>query len=149
TTADASSSVGVYDITLIGGTANNYSLVTNKGSLTVGKATLSATADNKSKVYGEANPAFTISYTGFVNGDDITAITTEPSASTTADASSNVGVYDITLSGGTANNYSFVAQNGSLTVGKATLSATADNKSKVYGEANPALTVSYTGFVNG
>ncbi|MGW8123054.1 MBG domain-containing protein, partial [Roseivirga echinicomitans] len=149
TLADITSGVGAYDITLSGGTANNYSFVTNKGSLTVGKATLTATADNKGKIYGEANPTFTISYTGFVNGDDKTAITTEPSASTTADASSSVGVYDITLIGGTANNYSFVTNKGSLTVGKATLTATADNKSKVYGEANPALTVSYTGFVNG
>ncbi|MGW8124204.1 MBG domain-containing protein, partial [Roseivirga echinicomitans] len=71
------------------------------------------------------------SYTGFVNGDDKTAITTEPTAATLADASSNVGVYDITLSGGTANNYSFVTNKGSLTVGKATLTATADNKGKI------------------
>ncbi|WP_452611709.1 MBG domain-containing protein, partial [Roseivirga echinicomitans] len=115
--------------------------------LKIGKATLTATADDKSKTYGKANPAFTISYTGFVNGDDKTAITTAPTAATLADATSGVGVYDITLSGGIANNYSFVTNDGSLTVGKATLTATADNKSKVYGEANPALTVSYTGFV--
>src|SRR5207249_3808144 len=42
---------------------------------------------------------------------------------------------------------SFVA--GTLTVTKAPLTVTADAKSKVYGSANPALTATITGFVNG
>ncbi|SEW35473.1 Ig-like domain (group 3), partial [Roseivirga pacifica] len=148
TIADATSGVGNYDITLTGGAADNYSLITNNGSLTIAKATLTATADDKSKVYGEENPEFTISYTGFVNGDaesDITA----PAIGTIADATSGVGTYDITLSGGEANNYSLIINNGSLTIAKATLTATADNKSKTYGDANPELTISYSGLVNG
>src|SRR5678815_451480 len=42
---------------------------------------------------------------------------------------------------------SFVA--GTLTVTPAGLTITADDKSKVYGAALPALTASYAGFVNG
>ena len=42
---------------------------------------------------------------------------------------------------------SFVA--GTLTVTPAALTITADDKSKVYGAALPALTASYSGFVNG
>ena len=149
TTADAGSDAGTYAITLNGGAADNYTLVTVNGTLTIEKATLTATADDKSKTYGEANPAFTITYAGFVNGDDETAVATEPTASTTADETSNVGVYDIVLSGGSANNYSLSTVNGTLIIEKATLTATADDKSKTYGDENPALTISYTGFVNG
>jgi hypothetical protein len=35
-----------------------------EGTLTVGKALLTVTADNKSKTYGEADPAFTFQYSG-------------------------------------------------------------------------------------
>src|SRR2546425_306578 len=35
------------------------------------------------------------------------------------------------------------------TVNKATLTVTADNQSKAYGAANPSLTYSFSGFVNG
>ncbi|WP_421976653.1 MBG domain-containing protein [Roseivirga seohaensis] len=149
TAADATTGVGGYDIDLAGGAADNYNFSLNSGTLTIGKATLTATAEDKSKTYGEDNPNFTISYMGFVNGDDKTAITMEPTASTVADATTRVGTYDIDLTGGVADNYSFSLTSGTLTIGKATLTANAEDKNKVYGEANPALTISYSGFVNG
>ncbi len=149
TVANATSGVGTYDIDLAGGAADNYSFNLNSGALTISQATLTATADDKSKVYGEANPDFTLSYAGFVNGDDETAITTEPTASTVADATSGVGTYDIDLAGGAADNYSFNLNSGTLTINQATLTATADDKSKVYGETNPTFTIAYSGFVNG
>ncbi|NVJ46376.1 MAG: Ig-like domain-containing protein, partial [Cytophagia bacterium] len=108
-----------------------------------------ATADDKSKIYGESNPTFTITYTGFVNGDDATSITTEPTASTTADETTGVGTYDIDLTGGAADNYSFNLTSGTLTVYKATLTVTADDKLKGFSQVNPELTMTYTGFVNG
>ena len=149
TTADASSNVATYDITVSGGSDNNYSYSYVTGTLTVGKASLTATADNDSRTYGATNPSFTISYTGFVNSDTKVVLDTEPTASTTAGASSNIGTYAITLSGGSDNNYTFGTLNdGTLTVTKTTLTATAENKSKTYGEANPALTITYSGFVN-
>jgi hypothetical protein len=115
----------------------------------VGKKALSVTADDKSKTYGDANPALTVSYTGFVNGDDSTALDTAPTASTAATAASNVGTYAITAAGGTDNDYSFGYTNGTLTIGKKGLTVTADDKSRVHDTPNPPLTVSYTGFVNG
>ena len=39
------------------------------GTLTVNKASLTVTADNKSKIYGASNPTFTASYSAFANGD--------------------------------------------------------------------------------
>ena len=39
-------------------------------------AALTITADDKSKVYGAALPTLTASYSGFVNGDDASSLTT-------------------------------------------------------------------------
>src|SRR5205085_5022783 len=60
-----------------------------------------------------------------------------------------VTTYHTVASRASDANYtiSFVA--GTLTVTPAALSVTADNKSKVYGAGLPALTASYSGFVNG
>jgi gliding motility-associated-like protein len=122
---------------------------TNSGTLTIGKATLTATADNKTKLYGEANPALTISYSGFVNSENASVLDlTLPAASTTADATTNVGTVPVTVSGGVDNNYTYNYVTGTLTINKATLTATADDKTRVYGDANPALTITYSGFVN-
>src|SRR5690606_35463112 len=101
-----------------------------------------------SKTYGQANPALTITYSGFLNGDNVSAIT-QPTVSTTATTTSSVGAYPITLAGGSATNYSIILQSGVLTINKAQLTVTANNQSRVYGAANPSLTFVYAGFVNG
>ncbi|MDW3192959.1 MAG: MBG domain-containing protein [Cytophagales bacterium] len=149
TTADATSAVGTYAITASGGVADNYTFTYTDGTLTVNQATLSVTADDQGKTYGAANPALTVTYSGFQNGDDETSLTTEPTASTTADETSPIGTYAITASGGLADNYTFNYTDGTLTVNQATLSVTAEDQSKTYGAANPALTVTYSGFLNG
>ena len=87
-------------------------------TLTVAKAALTATADNKSKSYGNENPLLTLSYSGFTNNDDVSDIV-EPNISTTATASSSAGEYEITLSGGSAANYVLTLENGTLTIMKA------------------------------
>src|SRR5207237_543283 len=127
----------------------NYAISFADGTLTVSKAALSVTADNKTKVYGSANPALTASYSGFVNGDTAASLDAPATLSTAANAASPVGSYPITASGAGDLNYAISFADGTLTVSKAALSVTADNKTKVYGSANPALTASYSGFVNG
>ena len=149
TTATTNSPVGNYAITASGAVATNYTVSYVAGSLSVTPATLTITADNKSKVYGQTNPALTVSYSGFINGDDASKLTSPAVAATTATTASGVGAYDITVSGAASNNYSLVFNKGTLTVTPAPLTVTANNKSKVYGTANPALTLSYSGFING
>ncbi|MBS1564574.1 MAG: hypothetical protein JST39_09300, partial [Bacteroidetes bacterium] len=203
--------------------------------LTVGKAALTITADDKSKYQGNANPTLTASYTGFVYNETATNLTAQPVLSTTATTTSSIGSYPITVSGAASNNYTISYVNGTLTVtgltaqtitfnalpaktygdadfstgatstnstipitytssnttvatvsssgiihiagagttiitasqagivpysaaadvqqtltvGKASLGIRPDDKTKTQGNANPALTVSYTGFVNG
>ena len=50
----------------------NYDLQPTNGTLTVTRRTLTILAADKSKVYGEDNPAFTGSITGVQNGDAVT-----------------------------------------------------------------------------
>ncbi|WP_317165117.1 MBG domain-containing protein, partial [Cyclobacterium salsum] len=147
TTATAGSNVGTYPVTLTGGSDDNYAITLVAGELEVTQAALTINADDKSKVYGEANPTLTFTYTGLVNGD--TEVSEEPGISTTATASSNVGTYPVTLTGGSDANYAISLVAGELEITQAALTITADDKSKVYGEANPGLTFTYTGLVNG
>ncbi|MEP1097385.1 MAG: MBG domain-containing protein [Cyclobacteriaceae bacterium] len=116
--------------------------------LVVDKATLTAIADVKSKTYGDANPSFPVSYTGFVNGEVSSVLDILPSAGTSASSSSDVGTYDITVSGGTDDNYSYSYVSGTLTINRASLMVFADDQTKVFGDPLPEFTFSYGGFVN-
>lgn len=84
----------------------------------IDKATLTATAENKSRVFGKENPELTILYTGFEyedNENDIFA----PVVSTNARMNSNTGTYSIMIGGGSAENYTINLIDGSLTIEKA------------------------------
>jgi hypothetical protein len=129
--------------------SGNYVVVATQRSLTVNPATLTVTADDKSRPYAAANPAFTVTYSGFVQGQNASALTTQATAASGAVTTSNAGNYSIVPSGAASPNYSFTYVNGSLTVNKLPLTITADNKFRTYGAANPAFTVTYAGFVNG
>src|SRR5204863_529139 len=132
-----------------GQTSGNYAISYGGGTLTVTKASLTVTADDKTKTYGAGNPALTVSYAGFVNGDTAASLGGTLSVTTTATAASAVGGYPITAGGQTSGNYTIAYVAGTLTVTKASLTVTADNKTKTYGDANPPLTVSDAGFVDG
>ena len=53
-------------------------------TLSVNKAMLTITANDGTKLQGEANPALTVSYSGFKYNDDASSLTTLPSVTTTA-----------------------------------------------------------------
>ncbi len=156
-TATSPASPPTYPITAALGTlaATNYTFAFVNGTLTITKAPLTVTADNLSRAYGDPNPTFTASYTGFKNGETLatSGVTGSPSCSSTATATSGVAgsPYPITCTLGAlaAGNYTFTFVNGQLTVTKAPLTVTADNLSRAYGDPNPTFTASYTGFKNG
>lgn len=90
----------------------------------IAKATLTVSADDQTFVFGENMPGLTFTYNGFVNGEDESDLAEEPSISSMASATSDAGVYDITLSGGSADNYDFVLNNGELIITKANATIT-------------------------
>jgi gliding motility-associated-like protein len=116
TTAVTGSPVGNYSITLSGASDANYSINYVSGTLTIIKAILTIRAENKTKTQGDPNPAFTFTYSGFVTGENPTSLTTLPIATCSAKNNSAVGSYPIIPAGGVAANYTFVYQNGTLTI---------------------------------
>ena len=157
TTATTTSPPGTYAISVSAGTltAVNYDFPTLvPGVLSLGKALLVVTA-NAQMTYGGSVPTLMYSVTGFVNGDTTSILSGAPMLGTTATAQSPAGAYPITVSAGTlsvggeASVYNIAYVNGTLTVGKAHLTVTADPKFRYLNNANPTLTATISGFVNG
>jgi hypothetical protein len=155
---------GNYAITLGQGTLSagpNYDLTSptttyNPANFTVAPATsLRFVADDKSREYGLANPAFTWTVSGFRNGDTSAVLSGSPVLTTTANALTGVGSHAITIAAGTlaAANYTVNLPanlvNGTLTITKAPLTVTAVSTSRPYGDANPTLTALISGYRNG
>ena len=121
------------------GRLQNYTVITNVGRLTITSAPLTVTADNKKRVYGEANPRFTGDLKGVRRGDDISVAYNTP-----AEGNSPVGHYDIlpALSNphGKLSDYTVMKVNGTLTITPARLKVNVDSKLRGFGSSNPALT---------
>jgi hypothetical protein len=124
TVATPLSPAGTYPITGSAASAQNYNIIYEAGVLTVNKATLTVTADNKSRNYGQDNPVFTFKYAGFVNAENESVVQTAPLAASTAVANSPAGTYPITLSGASDDNYTFNYVNGILNVSSTTRTLT-------------------------
>ncbi len=148
TPATSASPVGIYPITSIatGMNLTDYNVVYINGTLTVGQATLTVTAANAGREYGIDNPPFTATSTGSVNGDTFTLTETTP-----ATIASSVGTYPIVpvATGTNLIDYNVIYVNGTLTIGQATLTVTANNFTKLYGTPNPPFTGSITGALDG
>ena len=142
----ANAAVGNYTLTAntaTGGTfdADDYKIVYSPGNLVVNAASLTITANDESKTYGQAlsfgsgSTAFTS--TGLQNGETIGSVTIAASGGTAANAA--VGNYTLTANtatGGTfdADDYKIVYSPGNLVVNAASLTITANDESKTYGQ---------------
>ncbi|MEN3940455.1 choice-of-anchor D domain-containing protein [Prosthecobacter sp. SYSU 5D2] len=89
---------------------------TKTGTLTISKAPLYVTPDDKRKFAGQENPALTSVYSGFMASDTAVVFTKTPVLKTKAKATSGGGLYPITASAGAAANYLFVYQQGTMVV---------------------------------
>ena len=99
-------------------------------------------------MYGDENPALTVRYSGFKNDDSEESLTTKPAATTSATKASDANIYVISVSGGTATNYTFRYVPGKLTVDKAVLTVTANDAKRQEGDPNPEFTLTYSGWKN-
>ncbi len=91
----------------------NYQNATSSVLLTVNKAPLSISANDASRAYGAANPTFSGSVNGAINGD-----TVSETFSTSATSTSPVGTYTIvpSVTGANLADYTVTATNGTLTI---------------------------------
>ncbi len=164
---NAGQNVGTYAInrgTLSAG--NNYAINYVGNNLTINKANLLVKADDKTKVYGSADPQFTVTFDGLKNGDTASLF----NVSTTRASGENVGRYEIILSNNSrqellamdeisieenpvpfdvSQNYEINFENGTFIISPKSLIIRADNKTKVFGSVDPALTYSFDGIING
>ena len=121
TSATPPTNAGSYAVTA---TVNdpNYAGTAN-ATLVIAPAALTITANNQTRAYGAADPAFTWTPSGFVNGETASVLSGAPALSSTDTPTSAVGTtYPITAAQGTlaAANYTFTFVNGTLTIsGKA------------------------------
>jgi hypothetical protein len=148
--ASATSPAGTYPInaTVTGSNAANYSLTIAAGTLTVTPAALTITVNNATKTYGAANPIFSSTVSGALNGDTFTN-----AYSTIATVASPVGSYPIndTVSGPAASNYTVQVTPGTLTITQSSIAVNvaANNATRNYGATDPTFTCTVSGALNG
>lgn len=142
------SPAGEYPLAPYGASDDNYDFEYNPGLFLINKAPLVAKADDKNMVYGEDAPVCTFQISGFKNGDTESVLLELPRPLTFAYSGSPVGQYPIYFETGSADNYDFIYENGTVTVNKAQLVVTAESKTRVYGQQNPELTLQFDGFKN-
>ncbi|HXA86188.1 MAG TPA: MBG domain-containing protein, partial [Candidatus Dormibacteraeota bacterium] len=145
-------SVGTYPGAVLATFAGDTAFATSSGTapLVVAPAVLTVTAGNASRIYGDPNPVFAFTISGFVNGDTAAVVSGSPGC-TSAPPTGNIGSYPIVCTLGTlaAPNYSFAFVDGTLTVTPAALNVAAASASRLYGDPNPAFTGTLTGIKNG
>ena len=64
---------------------------------------LTVTVNNTNRIYGATNPVFTVTYSGFVNGDTTNVLIGSPLITTAAATNSPVGGFAIAATNGTLN----------------------------------------------
>src|SRR5262249_54147647 len=98
---------------------SNYSITYNTANFTIVGATLiplTVTANNAAKLQGQPNPAFTVTYTGFVNGDSPSNLGGTLTFNTNATTNSPVGAFAVTPGGLTSSKYTITFVSGTLNV---------------------------------
>ncbi|RYD94973.1 MAG: T9SS type B sorting domain-containing protein, partial [Sphingobacteriales bacterium] len=134
------------------GKLGNYVVTNLNGILTVTQKALTITASARTKTYGDAVTFAGTEFTsaGLINSDAVNGVTLN-SAGAAATATVAGSTYPIVASAATGTglgNYTISYVGNVLTVNRKGLTITANNKEKFVGTVNPALTVSYAGFVN-
>jgi len=114
--ATQASPVGEYPIVIKKGSVTTDVDSYVNGRLTIAKAPLTVKANDATMEEGSAMPELSLSYEGWKNGENESALTRKPQVATTATAQSPVGEYPIVVTGGQAVNYNLVYEDGVFTV---------------------------------
>jgi uncharacterized repeat protein (TIGR02543 family) len=85
-------------------------------NITIEKAILTIRVQDEQREKGTENPAFVLLYAGFKHNENENCLEQLPQINCLAEASSPAGFYDIVLSGGSDNHYSYTLVKGVLEV---------------------------------
>ena len=117
TEATVTSGVGEYTISLDESSIGNTILTVTDGTLTINKAELTITADDAEIFEGDTIPELTWQVSGLKNGESAEDVfRVLPTCQTEATQKSPKGIYDITVDGAEAENYSFIYVAGHLSI---------------------------------
>jgi hypothetical protein len=116
--------------------AANYQILWFADTLKILPRALSLTVFDTTKIYGDEDPLYRWSATGFVKGDDENSI----SGVLTRNTGDSVGYYPIQQGSLTASNYSLQFKGANLQIKVRPLQIQAESQSKFVGEADPKLT---------
>ncbi len=147
----AGSPYSIVPSTAVGTGIGNYKITYVNGTLAVTKAALTITAKNAIKTYGQtvtfAGTEFTAN--GLMNGDNVTSMRLSSSGAAAAAtvADSPYSIIPSNAVGNGLGNYAISYVNGMLTVNTAPATVTPNAVTKVYGQADPTLTGTLTGFL--
>ena len=117
TTTNAGEYTVYYNV--VGDENHNDVAGTNPIVVTIKKATLTITAEDKSVTYGEEAPTYSATYSGWKAQDNEEVLVGEMTFECEYNTNSNVGTYDINISGVEAQNYEITFVSGVLSVNKA------------------------------
>ena len=98
------------------GAGSNYTITYQGANLRILRRSLLVLANNASRSYGQTNPVFTVTYTGFATGDGPSSLSGTLVFTTSATPASSTGTYPIAPSGLSSPNYSINFANGTLTI---------------------------------
>ncbi len=143
---------------LAGAASANY-VIADSGNqnagLTVARKTITGSVNNVSSIYGQSVSAGAAVLSGVLSGDQVTGtvVVEKAGSAVTPGPTLDAGSYDQRITGitGTASaNYELGSTSqGTLTIDKAALTIVAANQTRIYGTADPTLTYTTTGLVNG
>jgi uncharacterized repeat protein (TIGR01451 family) len=136
-------------VSLTGSAASQYVLASAEAATTadITPKPASVTPNAASKTYGDPDPTFAGSLSGFLAADTVSATYTRTPGETVAG-----GPYTISATLSPANalgNYSVTYNTASLTIARANASVTPNAASKIYGTADPVLAGTLSGFLAG
>lgn len=120
---------------------------TDQRVVIVKKTVLNFTVGDYVKKYGEDNPPFNYTITGFDNGDDESVLDSLPRIISEAGKYASAGTYGIYLSGGGDARYNYVFDTGVLTIEKNILKISGDTITIKAGEPIPPLTYKIQGLL--
>ncbi|WP_286444041.1 MULTISPECIES: MBG domain-containing protein [unclassified Myroides] len=127
--------------------SSNYILNVDNANFRILPATLTVTAADKTKVYGEEDPAFTYTVTGLKREEEATAVL---NGNLTRELGEAIGSYEIRQGSlATTANYEIEYQKADLEITPTILTVTAQPLGKVYGDIDPPLTYAVSGLKSG
>ncbi len=129
TVAPSGTSVGTYIAWAesVNSTTGCKSASRKQVTVTISKAPLTVKANDATKYCGQMNPAFSVTYSGFVNGENELVLNGTLTISSDADEDSGIGTYPITPSGLTSVNYEIKFEAGVLTINSLSIDASSSS----------------------